>query len=247
MIPYIYIRIPSYGLMAVIGIIAAVSVLYYRSVKIKKYSLPFKDLVILCGMCGMGCVIGSRIIFLITQIPDLIKNFLFSKFLTTALFGGYVFYGGFLGAAAGAWFFSKVKKYCIDDVMDFVVPTFALFHAFGRIGCFMSGCCYGFKLKEQFVLGGIHLNYFPLQLVETAFEFIMFFFLSNVCDGKKLKVYLLSYSVFRFINEFFRGDTVRGIWFGISTSQIIAALIIILILFSYINNPPSRTKNDANI
>lgn len=51
MIPYIYIQIPSYRLMAVIGIIAAVSVLYYRSVKIEKYNLPFKDFLILCGMC----------------------------------------------------------------------------------------------------------------------------------------------------------------------------------------------------
>lgn len=54
MIPYIYIQIPSYGLMAVIGIIAAVSVLYYRSVKIEKYSISFKDFLILCGMCGSG-------------------------------------------------------------------------------------------------------------------------------------------------------------------------------------------------
>lgn len=204
-------------------------------------------ILILCGMCGIGCVIGSRIIFLFTQIPGLSKNFTFSKFLTTALFGGYVFYGGLLGAIGGAWIFSKKRKYCIDDVMDFVVPAFALFHAFGRIGCFMSGCCYGFKLKEQFVFGGVHLNYFPLQLVEAAFEFVMFFFLSNVNDGKKLKVYLLLYSAFRFINEFFRGDTIRGIWLGISTSQIIAAIIIALILFSYIKNLSSRDKDNLNM
>lgn len=230
MIPYIYIQIPSYGLMAVIGIIATVSILYYRSVKIEKYSIPFKDFLILCVFCGLGCLIGSRIIFLLTQIPNLIEAFSFQKLLSLILFGGYVFYGGLLGALSGAWLFCKIKKYYLDDVMDFVVPAFALFHAFGRIGCFMSGCCYGFKLREQFVLGGIHLNYFPLQLVEAVFEFVMFFILSKVSDGKKLKVYLISYSVFRFINEFFRGDTIRGLWFGISTSQIIAVLITCVIM-----------------
>lgn len=230
MIPYIYIQIPSYGLMAVIGIIAAVSVLYYRSVKIEKYSIPFKDFLILCVFCGIGCLIGSRIIFLLTQIPNMIEDFSLQKILSLILFGGYVFYGGLLGALSGAWLFCKIKKYYLDDVMDFVVPAFVLFHAFGRIGCFMSGCCYGFQLKEQFVLGGIHLNYFPLQLVEAVFEFIMFFILSKVSDGKKLKVYLVSYSVFRFINEFFRGDTVRGLWFGISTSQIIAVVITCVII-----------------
>lgn len=229
MIPYIYIQIPSYGLMAVIGIITAVSVLYYRSVKFEKYSIPFKDFLILCGLCGAGCLIGSRIVFLLTQISSLIEDFSFQRLLNMTLFGGYVFYGGLLGALGGAWLFSKIKKYYISDVMDFVVPAFVLFHAFGRIGCFMSGCCYGFKLREQFVFGGLHLNYFPLQLVESTFEFIMFFVLSKVGDGKKLKVYLLSYSVFRFLNEFFRGDAVRGVWFGISTSQIISVMIICVI------------------
>lgn len=159
------------------------------------------------------------------------------------LLGGYVFYGGLIGALGGAWLFSKIRKYYVSDVMDFVVPAFALFHAFGRIGCFMSGCCYGFKLREQFVFGGMHLNYFPLQLVEAAFEFIMFFVLSKVGDGKKLKVYLISYSLFRFINEFLRGDTVRGVWFGISTSQIIAVIIIFIIAVVSVRAKLSNTNN----
>lgn len=243
MIPYIYIQIPSYGLMTVIGIITAISVLYYRSMKFEKYSIPFKDFLILCGICGAGCLIGSRIIFLLTQIPSLIEDFSFQRLLNMTLLGGYVFYGGLLGALGGAWLFSKIKKYYVSDVMDFVVPAFVLFHAFGRIGCFMSGCCYGFQLHEQFVLGGMHLNYFPLQLVESAFEFVMFFVLSKVSDGKKLKVYLLSYSIFRFLNEFFRGDTVRGVWFGISTSQIIAIIIICVEAVVSVKAKWSNTNN----
>lgn len=131
--------------------------------------------------------------------------------------------------------------------MDFVVPGFALFHAFGRIGCFMSGCCYGLRLQKQFAFLGIHLNYFPLQLVESIFEFIMFFVLSKrVREGKILNRYLISYSIFRFINEFFRGDAVRGVWFGISTSQIISLLIIIAIAISYIDSNRS-CKKQSNV
>ena len=43
-------------------------------------------------------------------------------------------------------------------------------------------------------------------------------------------LYLAIYAVGRFILEFFRGDTYRGIWFGIgiSTSQIISILILLV-------------------
>ncbi|MBQ5320118.1 MAG: prolipoprotein diacylglyceryl transferase [Oscillospiraceae bacterium] len=244
MAPYIYFKIPSYGLMAVIGIIVGVSILYYRSVKYEKYCLPFKDLLILCGICGACCVIGSRIVFILSQIPALIKDFSLEVLLGHIFLGGLVFYGGLLGAICGALIFSKIRKYNTNDVMDFVVPVFALFHGFGRIGCFMSGCCYGLKLNEQFVLGAIHLNYFPMQLVEALFEFIMFFILSKkISDGKVLSVYLAVYSIFRFINEFFRGDTVRGIWYVLSTSQIIALIILTVLAVNYVKNKISDKKS----
>lgn len=154
-----------------------------------------------------------------------------AKLARTVLAGGFVFYGGLLGALAGNVIFCKVRKYNLDDVMDFTVPAFALFHAFGRVGCFFGGCCYGFKFSGPVYFGNLfYLNYFPMQLVEAAFELIMFFLLKKAPEGKTLKIYLLSYGVFRFVNEFFRGDAVRGIWFGMSTSQWISLIIIAVYL-----------------
>ena len=70
-----------------------------------------------------------------------------------------------------------------------------------------------------------------MQLIESLFEFIMFIILlifinrNNMIDG--VTEYLIAYGVFRFMIEFFRGDSIRGIFCGLSTSQWISAIIVI--------------------
>lgn len=150
--------------------------------------------------------------------------------------GGFVFYGGLFGAILANVFFCKIRKYILNDVMDFTIPMFVLFHVFGRIGCFLSGCCYGFKFAEPLVISNICLNYFPIQLIEVLFEIIIFSIIKNMTNEQPLKIYLLTYAVFRFFVEFFRGDTARGIWLGISTSQWISLFIIAVYLYFVLKN-----------
>ena len=243
MAPYIHLIIPTYGFMAVLGIITAVSWLYYRSIKVEKYCIDFKDFLWLCLFCGVGCLIGSRLLFVVTQIPELISDFSFMHLIQKVFGGGFVFYGGLLGALAANVIFCKVKKYNLDDVMDFTVPAFALFHAFGRVGCFFAGCCYGFKFENPVIIYDFMLfNYFPIQLVEVLFEIVMFFILKGAPDGSTLKTYLLSYAVFRFVVEFFRGDEARGIWLGISTSQWVSLFIILSCMYIIFKNKLLKYK-----
>lgn len=232
MLPYITIRIYTYGLMTALGVAISVSWLYYRSVKYEKYSICFKDFLLLCLYCVIGCVVGSKFLFTITQIPHILDNFSISKVIDYVIMGGFVFYGGLFGALLGNVVFSKTRHYDTNDIMDFTVPAFALFHFFGRIGCLLSGCCYGFRLTNPLIIGNLKFNYFPIQIVEALLELALFFILTKKAPtGKTLKVYLLSYSTFRFIIEFLRGDEERGIWFGLSTSQWISLAIIITYIF----------------
>ena len=101
---------------------------------------------------------------------------------------------------------------------SFSVP---LFHAFGRIGCFLVGCCYGvessigFTFHNSIIESANNVNRFPVQIVEALFNLILFFCLYNFFKHKKFKGYLLNiyfifYPVFRFIIEFFRADSYRG-------------------------------------
>ncbi|UCD57443.1 MAG: prolipoprotein diacylglyceryl transferase, partial [Candidatus Hydrogenedentota bacterium] len=56
---------------------------------------------------------------------------------------GLVFYGGLIFAVGAGMIFCRLKRLPIPLALDIAAPSIALGQAIGRIGCFMSGCCYG--------------------------------------------------------------------------------------------------------
>ena len=233
MIPEITIIIPTYGLMATIGALLAILFLYYNlmvcenNLNISKMS----EFWLLCVLCGLGCLIGSRLIYVLSQLKCIIENLSVQNIIDHVFFGGFVFYGGLIGAFIGAFIYSKIKHVDKLELYNVLTPGFVIFHAAGRIGCLFAGCCYGFKLEKELVVGNVHFNYFPIQAVEAVFEFLIFFLLCNSSLKKKRFIsYMTVYPIYRFIAEFFRGDIERGLIFNISTSQIISILILIYVL-----------------
>ena len=108
-------------------------------------------------------------------------------------------------------------------IADLVAPALALGHGFGRIGCFMAGCCYGkecalpwgatFHSEYAHSLTGIPLNetLHPVQLYESVLNFLNFLVLFTLLrrkkyDGQVFPFYIINYSVIRYFTEFFRGD-----------------------------------------
>jgi phosphatidylglycerol---prolipoprotein diacylglyceryl transferase len=57
--------------------------------------------------------------------------------------GGLVFYGGFLAAGLFTVFFARRQRWSFWTLGDIFAPSLALGHAFGRLGCFSAGCCFG--------------------------------------------------------------------------------------------------------
>ena len=227
MLPYITITVPTYGIMVAIGAFSFISFLYYRNISDESKEICFKHFLLLIFFCGVGCLVGSKLLYTLTQLPALLQNFSVEQLLKMIIMSGLVFYGGLFGASLACVIFCKIFGYSLDEILNRVAPAFALFHSFGRIGCLCGGCCYGFRLSQPFQMAFGQLNYFPIQAVEAAFEFIMFIILAKM-DFKKpvYRTYLTVYAVYRFISEFLRGDEVRGIWFGLSTSQWISLIIL---------------------
>ena len=228
MYPYIHIVLPSYGTFAVLGGIAVMIFLFFR---IDKYNIHFSDFLKMFALCVVYGAIGSRIVFVVSRIPWIVSNFSLKALISTILGGGFVFYGGLLGVLFGLYRYSKKHGLNRKSVNNMVVPAIPLFHFIGRIGCFLSGCCYGYKLPSTTSLFGIlTIDRFPTQIVEAIFNLLLFLII--VISQKKkpqlnwLKIYLFSYAVFRFIIEFARGDAIRGMFLGVSTSQIISLAII---------------------
>ena len=246
MYPYIYIVLPSYGVMAFIGAFAVIVFSYFR---IEKYNISFSQFIKVVILTAITCVLGSKVLFAITQIPWLIKNFSWLNLLLLIPNSGFVFYGGLFGVIFGLLIYSRKDKELRERLFLFAVPAFPLFHGFGRIGCLLAGCCYGKELSSPWVISGVVEFYkIPVPLFEAVFEFLIFLVLI-FAEKKHLKrntlcVYLLCYAIFRFINEFFRGDDVRGIFCGLSTSQWISLSILLFYTIIFVKTKINKSKSN---
>ncbi|MEG2116788.1 MAG: prolipoprotein diacylglyceryl transferase, partial [Clostridia bacterium] len=154
---------------------------------------------------------------------------------------GAVFYGGLIGGLAVGFAYLKITKKNSFDYFVIVTPLIPLFHAFGRLGCFFGGCCYGIESNFGFIFtnslieSANGVRRFPVQLLEMAVllvHFAVFFIMYKKKFLKKilLPLYLISYGVCRFFIEFLRGDEYRGFVFNMSTSQFISVLIVAICL-----------------
>jgi phosphatidylglycerol:prolipoprotein diacylglycerol transferase len=246
-------KLPSYWIMSMLGIIA---MSIFSLLRRKRLGIQTDDLLHIFLYCVIGAIVGAKLLYLLTMLPFFIRNFIklieHPKDFMVILTQGYVFYGGLIGALF------MMRRYCRRYSVDFKGPAqlFAgaapLFHIFGRIGCYLAGCCYGIEAKWGVVyhesLGapnGIALV--PIQLMEAAANLIIFIAVL-VCQRylkrpeRSLTVYFMSYAVCRFIFEFFRGDEIRGLLFGLSTSQWISIGVILYCLTGYFVNRPKKTK-----
>jgi len=169
--------------------------------------------------------VGAKVFFLLTTTIDkslLLEN---SNFW---LGGGFVFYGGLI--FGGLYCLTLIKLLNIQIYKtNIFLPSLALAHGVGRVGCFLAGCCFG---KEAQFFWSIHMHdasRHPVQLFETiGLIFIGVWLWRKVNNNTSILFhYILSYSALRFTLEFLRGDKIRGVYFNtISTSQIIALLLI---------------------
>lgn len=220
--------IPMYPLCVAIGFLIGTAVLYwdYRKLEIEdKHIFPL--------MCFVeaGVIVGGKLLFLLVNIQKLPKYF--HKFGFFGLFSktGYVFYGGLFGGVLAIWIFSKIYKQLFTESLMYVFAVTPLIHAFGRIGCFCSGCCYGIKYNGFLNVYMNNVRRFPVQLLETSLLLFLFVILQFFLLQKRkyiIELYFLGYGLIRFICEFFRGDAARGFIGTLSISSWISLLCVVI-------------------
>ncbi|HON07297.1 MAG TPA: prolipoprotein diacylglyceryl transferase [Verrucomicrobiota bacterium] len=161
-------------------------------------------------------LIGARLFYVILNWKT---NFANQPFYEVFMIqkGGLVYYGGLLGGILGGIIFSKIKKIPILRLLDVLAIGLPVGHFFGRIGCFMNGCCYG---KETTLPWAVHFPsphetfgkvVHPTELYEAILNLALFFYLVRYYkkgkpDGSVAACYLISYGLLRFAVEFLRGD-----------------------------------------
>lgn len=235
-----------------LGFFAAWQVLTYLCRRIGRPFEPLGNLVVALMVSGVA---GSRIAYVIEHWK--------AEFVARPLDiiridqGGLMFYGGFILAVlvfAGWCLWRKEHPLALGDLLCVAIP---LGHAFGRIGCFFYGCCYG-KLSESAVavafprgspawyeqlnaglIGSTatqSLPVLPTQLFEAAANFALFvvlFFVFRRFRRGTTALYLIGYALIRFGMEVLRGDPRAAIG-PFSISQTISlALLVAGVLLSW--------------
>ena len=207
---------------------------------------------------AIGCAVGMHLLYGITNIQHWSRLFSagsFQEFWDAAIFifGGSVFYGGLIGGLFAGYLCMKHQKLDYGLTSDCAAPSIALFHAFGRIGCFLGGCCYGVEWEHgitfhnALVESANGVPRVPVQLFEAGLEFALFGLLSLMLakgwlKNRLLAVYLLIYPVGRFALEFLRGDDYRGFLFGLSTSQLISIGVFAAAVVFVVMKRPRASK-----
>lgn len=224
------ITIHGYGLMIVIGIVAAYVVADHRA---KKMNLDYERISTLIIWSLIGGILGAKILYYITEIKEIIAE---PKIILDVA-DGFVVYGGIIGGVLAGFLFCKKEKLNFLQYFDLAMPSVALAQGFGRIGCFLAGCCYGRETnsclgivfhESVYAPNGVPLV--PTQLISSGLDFLHFFILIFLAkrkkvDGQVAGFYLIFYSTGRFILEFFRGDLIRGSVGSLSTSQFICIFV----------------------
>lgn len=148
-IPLVGISVKSYGAMIAVGFLLGLWTAGKRAERMGIRPELISDLAVWLIAAG---VIGARINYVI-QYWDEFHDRPWTVFAVWQ--GGLVFYGGFLAAiGAGFWFVHR-RNMSPWDLGDCIAPSVILAYAFGRIGCFLNGCCWGFAVPPDHPLGMI--------------------------------------------------------------------------------------------
>jgi phosphatidylglycerol---prolipoprotein diacylglyceryl transferase len=241
--------IHSYGFMIAIGILAAVLVGMKRA---KNRGLS-QDVVADISIYGViGGMLGAKLLFLIVELPDIIKN---PSVIKDMLTSGFVVYGGIIGGVLTAYIYCRINKVDFMEYFDLLIPSVSLAQGFGRIGCFLAGCCYGRETTGPF---GVVFNNsklvapgvarIPTQIYSSLGNFAiaatLFIFASKPRkNGQVAGLYMILYGLGRFFIEYLRDDP-RGSVAMLSTSQFICIFMIIGGIFVFnLDRIRNRNKN----
>ena len=218
MYPILYkigpITLYTYGFFLALGFLVAILVAGREAKRLGLSEGHFFDL---CFYLLIAAIVGSRLLFVLVDLGLFLKN----PLKIFAIWeGGLVFHGGLIAALATAFILMRRYKMPWLPTFDALAVGTPLGVTFGRIGCFMAGCCFGrpsslpwaVRFTNPESLCPIQESLHPAQLYEAILSLMVFgvvFWLRKRkrFDGQILATYLMLAGLIRFTVEFFRAST----------------------------------------
>ncbi len=231
------VTVHSYGFMIALGILIAAVALYREAPREKIDPDYLLEAVIAGAFSGL---IGARILYMLINWSYYSTQPV-SAFFTQ--FEGLSFYGGLFLGVIVLYLWSRWRRTGFLKVADILSPYLALGYAFGRIGCFLNGCCYGLVTDVPWAMSASladDLPRHPVQLYAALGAIIIFVILKKIRPLRPfvgfVTVSLFAlYGLLRFTTEFFRqGEAVS---LGLTSAQlfslglVIASLILIAAIY----------------
>lgn len=235
--PFIFeigsVSVPAFFFMIAVGTLAATFFAAHMAKREKANPVVLLDFGIIAVIAS---VVGSRLFHIVVENPA----YYWEKPIRVFYFwqGGFVSLGAFIGTAIAWIIYARWRKLDIWRYMDLAATGVSLIIFFVRLGCLMTGCCYG-KPTDFFIhliftdkastAGYYHFGeklhatqpYFMLNAL-IMWVVILFTYKYRKFYGQVLATFMMYYGVSRFSIEFLRGDDDRGMWLGgmLSTGQI---------------------------
>lgn len=226
-----------------------VTVLLRREFKKRHYSLKLFIGFFIIGL--FFSILGSKIYYVLENW----ETFIVDPYRTFFNITGSAWFGGFILGGAGILIFLRVKKLPILEFLDMLAPIIPLGQVFGRLGCFLAGCCYGTPSNLPWAvlfpntIYQPHVKVHPTQLYEMIISLMIFILLltlknKNLKGGVLIGLYLVLAGTGRFFIEFYRINPT--IFAQLSAPQFFSLLTILIGLF-FILKPNQSIKISTDI
>ena len=238
--------VPDYAFMQTVAILLGIFITIKEA---EKKGLDLKKVFYSSLIIIISAAVSSRVFVIIQNFEnyskDILSIFYFWK-------GGTASTGAYIGGFIALILLTKFYKIPVKRFLDCIAIPVSAAIFFGRIGCFLNGCCYG-KISglpwamhfpegsgpyyDQLQSGLITANQLslpvhPTQLYEALYALLLFFFLMmykkyQKQDGELFAVLFIVYPFGRFFNEFLRADD-RGSVLIFSSPQLFSIVAIII-------------------
>jgi phosphatidylglycerol:prolipoprotein diacylglycerol transferase len=234
-----WLELPAYGAMLAIAVLAALWTLRRRADRAGMDGARLTDLAL---WLLIWALVGAKGLLLLVELPRYLRD---PAELITLVRAGGVFLGGFVAAACAAVILLRRYRLSFLPTADVIIPSLALGHAIGRVGCLLAGCCWGAACDLPWAITYTHpeaahrlgtplgIPVHPFPIYSFLFNMALFVLLERLYrrrprNGSVLATYLILYGIGRFALELTRGDAARGFVLDglLSTSQLISAILI---------------------
>lgn len=228
--------------MILVGFFAGIWLIRKRA---ERYGFDPQKVTDPCFYALITGILGARIVYILQEFDHYRKHL---NEVFSLNFAGLTSFGGFVFGALAVIVWAAKRRIKVITLLDLFAPGFMLAHIFGRIGCFLNGCCYGGVCDARLPWATSFVDapgpHHPAQIYDSLMNLvglglILMYEKKSLRPGQVTGAFLILHGLARFIYEFWRAGTDAQVETGqasstywgtlpITQAQAVAALLMLI-------------------